>query len=149
MVRKTGCAAKPFALLFDPGDTLRAPVALLDVDMGGGALMGGIVAAAGVVAAHGRFGAGGRVVSGHVPIGFVAAVAAADRIGLPGVMDLDAAQAAGARLVVAGVALLTVEITHSSNTSADSMSPPRPVMHGGRMADATKSSQASQRFFTN
>ena len=85
MVRETGCAAKPFALLFDPGDTLRAPVALLDVDMGGGALMGGIVAAAGVVAAHGRFGAGGRVVSGHVPIGFVAAVAAADRIGLPGV----------------------------------------------------------------
>src|SRR5699024_6225687 len=99
--------------------------ALVDAHAAGAAGHLPEMAAGLVVAADVGLGGAGGVVGGGVGVALVGAVAAADRAVFAGVLHVDAAQAAGAALVVAAVVGGTIQIGHGTYTSALSM--PRPA----------------------
>lgn len=103
-------------LLLGPGGAAGAAALLLHRHMVGLAGFAVVVTTPGVIAADLGLGVGRSIVGGHVTVGLVVAVAAADRIVVPRVVDADAAQAAGSRLVVAAILLGTIQIAHT-NTS--------------------------------
>lgn len=91
----------------------RAAAAGIYTDMAGAAAMPLLVAAAAVVAGNFRFGACRLIVGGNITIALAVAVAAADSVGLAGVVDLDVVQAAAPRLVMTAVILCTIQIRHT------------------------------------
>ena len=103
------------------GGTFGAAAALVDADVVGAAAAPLQMAAALVVAVDLGFGRGRLVVGGNIAAALAVAVAAADGVAGAGMADVDAAQAAAARLVVAAVILGTVKIAHKNTSMSLSM----------------------------
>ena len=99
--------------LWGAGGALGAAAALVNAHMVCAAAVPLQMAAALVVTVDVRLGRGRRVVGGDIAAALAVAVAAADSIPGAGVADLNAVQAAAARLIMAAVILRTVKIVHS------------------------------------
>ena len=95
------------------GGALGAAAALVNAHMVRAAAASLQITAALVVTVDVGFRRGGRVVGGDIAAALAVAVAAADSIPGAGVADLNAVQAAAARLIMAAVILRTVKIVHS------------------------------------
>ena len=95
------------------GSAFGAAAALVNADVVGAAAAPLKMAAASVVAVDLGLGRGRLVVGSNVAAAPAVAVAAADSIPGAGVTDLNAVQAAAARLIMAAVILRTVKIVHS------------------------------------
>lgn len=103
------------------GGAGRSAAALVNADVVGTATAAFQVAAAFVVAVDIRLGRGRLVVGGNVAVPLAVAVAAADSVPGAGMADVDAVQAAAARLVVTAVILGTVKIAHKNTSMSLSM----------------------------
>ena len=98
------------------GSAFGAAAALVNADVVGAAAVPLKMAAAPVVAVDLGLGRGRLVVGSDVAAAPAVAVAAADSVPGAGMADVDAVQAAAARLVMAAVILGTIKIAHK-NTS--------------------------------
>ena len=103
------------------GSAFGAAAALVNADVVGAAAAPLKMAAASVVAVDLGLGRGRLVVGSNVAAAPAVAVAAADSVPGAGMADVDAVQAAAARLVVAAVILGTVKIAHKNTSMSLSM----------------------------
>ena len=97
------------------GGALGTAAEFLDGDMHGAAIAVIVVPASGIVTADGCLGGRRHIVGADIAVGFVVAIAAANRIGRTCVVDAHPIETASTALVVATVALGTVKITHDNS----------------------------------
>ena len=112
------------------GGAFGAAAALVNADVVGAAAAPLKMAAAPVVAVDLGLGRGRLVVGSDVAAAPAVAVAAADSVPGAGMADVDAVQAAAARLVMAAVILGTIKIAHKNTSVRTVCAGTEGVIHG-------------------
>ena len=112
------------------GGAFGAAAALVNADVVGAAAAPLKMAAAPVVAVDLGLGRGRLVVGSDVAAALAVAVAAADSVPGAGMADVDAIQAAAARLVMAAVILGTIKIAHKNTSVRTVCAGAEGVIHG-------------------